>query len=133
LQAKFAPLIIGGVIFVNVTIGCVLCMCMYVSMTCVCRVTITGGSMNPARSFGPALVAGMCCEYISTHTHRHTGVWKNHWVYWVGPFMGGLIATALYWFLFQTKPQDKTYAKFSNAPEHHEAVEVDVHASTDDE
>ena len=50
-QGKFAPLIIGGVVFVNVMIG----------------VTITGGSMNPARSFGPAMVAG---------------VWKDHWIYW---------------------------------------------------
>jgi len=41
----------------------------------------TGGALNPARAFGPALAA----------TH-----WANHGVYWVGPLAGGFVAGLLY-------------------------------------
>jgi aquaporin Z len=42
---------------------------------------LTGAAMNPARAFGPALVAGQ---------------WVAHIVYWVGPILGGVVA-ALLW------------------------------------
>jgi aquaporin Z len=45
----------------------------------------TGAAMNPARSLGPALVAGN---------------WADHWIYWLGPVAGGLVAALLYDSLF---------------------------------
>jgi MIP family channel proteins len=42
---------------------------------------VAGASMNPARSFGPALAAN---------------VWQSHWVYWIAPIAGALLAVAAY-------------------------------------
>lgn len=52
----------------------------------------TGGSLNPARSFGPCVA--------------NASFPSEHWIYWVGPALGALIASGFYWFIksieFQT-------------------------------
>jgi aquaporin NIP len=42
---------------------------------------ISGASMNPARSFGPALIAG---------------VWTDQWVYWLGPIIGASLGAIIF-------------------------------------
>jgi MIP family channel proteins len=46
---------------------------------------LTGGSMNPARSFGPAIV---------------THIFEGQAAYWIGPLLGGIAAALLYDRLF---------------------------------
>jgi MIP family channel proteins len=46
---------------------------------------LTGASMNPARSFGPALLIWE---------------WKDFWIYLAGPLAGGIVAASIYWFSF---------------------------------
>lgn len=49
----------------------------------------TGASMNPARSFGPAVVASG--SGVVPHSP-----WPYHYVYWVGPALGGILAAILF-------------------------------------
>lgn len=42
---------------------------------------LTGGSFNPARSLGPAIIGG---------------IWTTHWLYWVAPILGMVAGMRLY-------------------------------------
>ena len=67
-------LAIGGMIFLLHMVG----------------VPLTGASMNPARTFGPALASGY---------------WEFHWIYWVGPIVGGVIAGLIMNYIFIKKAE----------------------------
>ncbi|KAJ0966649.1 hypothetical protein J5N97_023566 [Dioscorea zingiberensis] len=60
-----APIAIGFIVGANILVGG----------------AFDGASMNPAVSFGPALVSWE---------------WADHWVYWAGPLVGGGLAGLLY-------------------------------------
>mmetsp|Transcript_9626 Transcript_9626/g.14499 ORF Transcript_9626/g.14499 Transcript_9626/m.14499 type:complete len:266 (-) Transcript_9626:84-881(-) len=64
-MGKHAPLAIGLCVFAIHTMS----------------IPITGTSVNPARSFGPAVVSG---------------TWENHWIFWCGPCIGTAGAVLCY-------------------------------------
>lgn len=68
-MANLAPIAIGLAVLIDHFVG----------------VPLTGASMNPARSFGPALIANE---------------WEDHWVYWIGPLIGGAAAGLIYYFVY---------------------------------
>jgi MIP family channel proteins len=49
---------------------------------------LTGASMNPARTFGPALAGGF---------------WANDLVYWIGPIIGAILAAFFYEFVILSR------------------------------
>jgi len=70
---KLTPFAVGMTILILHTVG----------------IPLTGASMNPARSFGPAVV---------------NGCWTNHWVYWLGPTIGSSIAAFVAQVIFLSNP-----------------------------
>ena len=56
---------------------------------------LTGASMNPARTFGPAVAANF---------------WDNHLVYWIGPLCGAVIAGLVFGWYLMDKKQDEEAA-----------------------
>ena len=50
---------------------------------------LTGAAMNPARVFGPALASWF---------------WHDHYVYWIGPLIGGALGGFVYGLFIERKP-----------------------------
>ncbi|KAM4705642.1 aquaporin-4-like [Rhinophrynus dorsalis] len=71
----------------------------------------TGASMNPARSFGTSVVFNS---------------WDNHWVYWIGPMMGGVLASFIYEYLFCPDPGAKLKLQVSFKRQNHEDESVQL-------
>ena len=47
---------------------------------------LTGASMNPARALGPAVCASA----------KMSDAFAYHWIYWLGPLLGGSVAGLFY-------------------------------------
>jgi aquaporin-4 len=67
-------LAIGGMIFLIHLVG----------------IPLTGASVNPARTLGPAIASGY---------------WDFHWIYWAGPIIGAVIAGLIMNYIFVKKSE----------------------------
>ena len=94
--AMLPPLLIG----LTVTVAHLVCIPFTGSPSTLCcvklgstfyDVSFEGTSINPARSFGPALIKNQ---------------WADHWVFWLGPMLGGALAGVLYKVAFFNKKDD---------------------------
>ncbi|XP_031552039.1 aquaporin-like [Actinia tenebrosa] len=74
---------------------------------CICHmigIPFTGCSLNPARSFAPALI---------------NNSWKHHWVYWIGPILGAIPGALLYEKVFSVNKNEVSPAAASKREEDH--------------
>lgn len=63
-------------------------------------IPIDGCSINPTRSFGPAVVATLFGRLNEpTDSHAKDNVWADQWVFWVGPLAGSACAAILFKFI----------------------------------
>jgi glycerol uptake facilitator protein len=67
---------------------------------------ISGGSVNPARTFGP---------YLATDIFGGSTPWSEFWIYWVGPLVGGAIAALTYNVI--ARPERAEAAAQANQPQ----------------
>ncbi len=73
---------------------------------------LTGGSVNPARTFGP---------YLTLTVFGGSVPWSQYGVYVVGPLVGGVLAVLVYDLIAQARPAERPAVEASYAPESPEA------------
>jgi MIP family channel proteins len=74
-----------------------------VTMGILCGGPLTGAAMNPARAFGPELVANF---------------WRSYtWIYYIGPAVGAVVAALLYELLFLREPLEPVGPKRTGVQE----------------
>jgi aquaporin related protein len=77
-------------------------------------VLFTGGSLNPARSFGPDVV------------HRKFDGY--HWIYWLGPLLGAIFAVIFYRLIKALEYETANPgADFDGQDRHHHGSRADTH------
>lgn len=60
-----------------------------VFMVHLATIPITGTGINPARSLGAAVI------------YDHENIWDDHWIFWVGPFIGAALAAAYHQYVLR--------------------------------
>eukprot|EP00401_Gymnodinium_catenatum_P031825 CAMPEP_0117538736 /NCGR_PEP_ID=MMETSP0784-20121206/42631_1 /TAXON_ID=39447 /ORGANISM="" /LENGTH=241 /DNA_ID=CAMNT_0005335357 /DNA_START=117 /DNA_END=842 /DNA_ORIENTATION=+ len=56
-------------------------------------IPVDGCSINPSRSFGTAVIASLL---YADNGSKIMAIWKDHWIFWVGPLVGATLAVGVY-------------------------------------
>ncbi|KAJ8980595.1 hypothetical protein NQ317_018723 [Molorchus minor] len=90
----------------SLTIGSTYAACSFVSMP----------YLNPARSLGPSFVLNK---------------WDNHWVYWLGPLLGGIASGLFYEYIFNQKRLKKVKETHEDESSSMNSDEIDNYGDLD--
>lgn len=74
-----------------------------VFMVHLATIPVTGTGINPARSFGAAVI------------YNKKAVWDEHWMFWVGPFIGAAIAAFYHQFILRGGSTFKALSSFRSS------------------
>ncbi|KAK7836932.1 aquaporin pip2-2 [Quercus suber] len=83
-----------------------------VFMVHLATIPITGTGINPARSFGAAVI------------YNKAEAWDDHWIFWIGPFIGATIA-ALYHQFVMSASAAQALGPFKSNPHPEKFQEVE--------
>ena len=56
--------------------------------------SVSGASMNPVRTFGPAVISSL---------QGLDGAFQSHYIYWIAPILGGILASLVYHYIMMSK------------------------------
>lgn len=90
----------------------------YIILAGLWSATLTDASMNPARSFGPALIGGL---------------WQDYWVYVVGPLIGASLAVGAAYILRGPGGDESVRKKAEGLPWIHQPDEDDESGRSKDQ
>ncbi|QCD97913.1 aquaporin PIP [Vigna unguiculata] len=74
-----------------------------VFMVHLATIPVTGTGINPARSFGPAVI------------FNNEKAWDDQWIFWVGPFIGAAIAAVYHQYVLRAQAA-KALGSFRSSP-----------------
>lgn len=71
-------------------------------------IPVDGCSINPTRSFGPALIATVRLSGVEGSEDLVTKIWEDMWVFWLGPLCGAALAVGVHVMMASVDKQTQT-------------------------
>eukprot|EP01091_Cochliopodium_minus_P009218 TRINITY_DN2218_c0_g1_i1.p1 TRINITY_DN2218_c0_g1~~TRINITY_DN2218_c0_g1_i1.p1 ORF type:complete len:291 (-),score=84.32 TRINITY_DN2218_c0_g1_i1:57-929(-) len=96
LMTMFLTMVVGGAVDKrNNAIQVPLAVGVCVSVAHFFLIPLTGCSINPTRAFASAIAASGR-ENCLFNVRGGVGVWQDHWLFWIAPYVGGIVGSLIY-------------------------------------